>query len=94
MNRVSASLPFVYDHAVAIIPPMYSKSNFSLRKGFNFFLYRLDIWDNDITKSNDSRSSIIGFSSIGGICSSNQYSIIEFGGLNSIENAAHELGHK
>jgi hypothetical protein len=33
-------------------------------------------------------------SSIGGICGTNKYSIVEYSGLNSIQNAAHELGHK
>ena len=31
--------------------------------------------------------------SIPGICSNQQYSIMEFNGFNEIQNAAHELGH-
>lgn len=41
-----------------------------------------------------SRSAVIGLSSIGGICSPLRYSIVEFLGINEIQNAAHELGHK
>ncbi len=33
-------------------------------------------------------------SSIGGICGPSKYGIVEYSGLNSIQNAAHELGHK
>jgi hypothetical protein len=40
------------------------------------------------------RSSIVGLSQIGGICSQNKYSIVEYLGFNEIQNAAHELGHK
>jgi hypothetical protein len=40
-----------------------------------------------------SRSSSIGFSAIGGICSPSRYAIVEYLGFNNIQNAAHELGH-
>ena len=40
------------------------------------------------------RSGVIGMSSIGGVCSADKYSVVEYAGLNSIQNAAHELGHK
>jgi hypothetical protein len=40
------------------------------------------------------RSAVIGTAYIAAICSSNQYSIVEYAGLNSIQNAAHELAHK
>ena len=53
----------------------------------------LDIWTSSAGSSSQ-RSSIVGFSNIGGICSQNQYSIVEYLGFNEIQNAAHELGHK
>ncbi len=40
------------------------------------------------------RSAVIGYSSIGGICTTNKYSLVEFIGFNNIQNAGHELGHK
>ena len=55
---------------------------------------RLDVWDNIAASGPATRSGVIGTSTIGGICSNSQYSIVEYGGLNSIQNAAHELGHK
>jgi hypothetical protein len=55
---------------------------------------RLDIWDGNNASHPDTRSVVIGSSPISGICSPTQYSIMEFSGLNSIQNAAHELGHK
>ena len=53
-----------------------------------------DIWMNISLYSPASRSSAVGFSSIGSICSPNRYSIIEYLGFNNIQNAAHELGHR
>ena len=58
------------------------------------FPYRLDIWDNIVTEPPFIRSSIADYTTIGGICSSNQYSLIEFSGINSIVNAARVLGNK
>ncbi len=55
---------------------------------------RLDIWDSNSAAVPASRSAVIGTTPISGICSNYQYSIIEYAGLNSIQNAAHELGHK
>ena len=55
---------------------------------------RLDIWDSNNASLPDTRSGVIGTAPISGICSPYQYSIMEFSGLNSIQNAAHELGHK
>ena len=54
----------------------------------------MDVWDNIVSQSYATRSAVIGMSSIGGICSGTRYSIIEYSGLNSIQNAAHEIGHK
>jgi len=54
----------------------------------------LDIWDSNNASLPDTRSGVIGTAPISGICSPYQYSIMEFSGLNSIQNAAHELGHK
>lgn len=59
-----------------------------------FLINSLDIWDSNPLNPSNIRSSVVGLSAIGGICSNNQYSIIEHAGLNSIQNAAHELGHK
>ena len=60
----------------------------------NLFIFSLDVWDNIATYSPDSRMGVVGMSNIGGICTANQYSIVEYLGLNSIQNNAHELGHK
>jgi hypothetical protein len=53
----------------------------------------LDIW---LDKKNDTASrGVIGVTKeIGGICSKNKYSVIEWGGFQQIFNAAHELGHR
>jgi hypothetical protein len=40
------------------------------------------------------RSAAIGYSNIGGICSKNSFSIVEYIGFNNMQNAAHELGHR
>ena len=58
-----------------------------------FSIQSLDIWSAG-TRDPAARSSIIGYTFIGGICSPNKYSIIEFNGFNQIQNAAHELGHR
>jgi hypothetical protein len=58
------------------------------------FYLRLDIWDSNAAAVPATRSGVIGTAPISGICSPSQYSIIEFSGSNSIQNAAHELGHK
>jgi hypothetical protein len=42
----------------------------------------------------DTRSGVIGVTNIAGICGLQKYSVVEYAGLNSIQNAAHELGHK
>ena len=60
---------------------------------FKFFS-RLDIWDNIATNTPSARSGVVGTSPVGGICSNTQYSIVEYMGLNTIQNNAHELGHK
>ena len=45
--------------------------------------------------SEKERHSITGYtSSIGGICGTSSYSILEFDGFNEIQNSAHELGHR
>ena len=54
----------------------------------------MDIWDSNSASDPFIRSGVIGTSYIGGICGRNKYSILEYEGLNSIHNAAHELGHK
>ncbi len=54
----------------------------------------MDIWDSNITRVTASRSGVIGSVFFAGICSNQQYSIIEYAGFNSISNAAHELGHR
>ena len=53
----------------------------------------MDIWDSNAVAVPGSRSGVIGTAFIAGVCSTNKYSIVEYGGLNSIQNAAHELGH-
>ncbi len=53
----------------------------------------MDIWDSSAASSPSTRSGVVSTSPIGGICG-NKYSILEYGGLNNIPNAAHELGHK
>ena len=58
------------------------------------FLLRLDVWDNYAQSQSDTRSGVIGVANIGGICTNLKYSIVEYAGLNSIQNAAHELAHK
>jgi hypothetical protein len=58
---------------------------------YSFYL-RIDIWDSNISANPASRSGIIGSTFIAGVCSNQQYSIVEYAGLSS--NAAHELGHK
>ncbi len=40
------------------------------------------------------RSSAVGYSTVGGICGKNKYSIVEDIGFNNMLNIAHELGHK
>ncbi len=55
----------------------------------------MDIWDGNANIDPSSRSGVIGVNSgIAGICGTNKYSILEYQGLSSIQNAAHELGHK
>ncbi len=54
----------------------------------------MDIWDSNVASNPSSRSGVVGLSYIGEICGTNKYSILEYQGLNSIQNAAHELGHK
>jgi hypothetical protein len=54
----------------------------------------MDIWDSNAAAVPGSRSGVIGTAFIAGVCSTNKYSIVEYGGLNSIQNAAHELGHR
>ncbi len=55
----------------------------------------MDIWDSNVASNPSSRSGVDGTSYIGEICGTNKYSILEYQGLmNSIQNAAHELGHK
>ena len=61
---------------------------------FWYFNLSLDVWDNIASGSAGSRSAVIGSAYMASICSNNQYSIIEYAGLNSIQNAAHELGHR
>ena len=58
------------------------------------FYLRIDIWDDNFLAYPASRSDFIGSTFIEGVCSNQQYSIIEFAGFNSISNAAHDLGHK
>jgi hypothetical protein len=65
-----------------------------VKKCFNNLYLRLDIWDNYAQSASDTRSGVIGVTSIAGICGSQRYSIVEYAGLNSIQNSAHELGHK
>lgn len=60
---------------------------------YNFFLSK-DIWSNLTTASSSSRSAAIGYSIIGGICSSKKYSIIEYSAFSIVQNAGHELGHR
>jgi len=52
-----------------------------------------DIWSNSASASAATRSGVIGYSIVGGVCSTNKYSIVEDMGFNNIGNAAHELGH-
>ncbi len=52
----------------------------------------MDIWGT--SGSDSSRSGVSGYSWVGGICGTNKYSLVEDIGLNNIQNAAHELGHK
>ena len=51
------------------------------------------MWSDGGSSSQD-RSANVGFSSIGGICTQNRYSIIEeTGGFRTVNVVAHELGH-
>ena len=55
----------------------------------------MDLWSNDVTLSPLYRHYMIGYTQqVGGICSSNQYSVLEYLGFSGIQNAAHELGHR
>ena len=63
-------------------------------KPFFILSKSLDVWDNNTALPYEIRASVSGISPIGGICSSSRYSIIEYVALISIQNAAHELGHK
>jgi|688.fasta_scaffold1333181_2 hypothetical protein len=54
----------------------------------------MDIWDSNAAAVPASRSGVIGTAFISGVCSNQKYSIVEYAGLNSISNAAHELGHR
>ena len=52
------------------------------------------IWDSNAVAVPGSRSGVIGTAFIAGVCSTYKYSIVEYAGLNSISNTAHELGHR
>lgn len=54
----------------------------------------MDLWDSNTMLTSSQRSSIVGLSYVGQICTSYKYSIIEEEGFNNMQNAAHELGHK
>ena len=96
MNGIASYLPFSFDHAVAIMPTtlVIIKAFKLMFKRFFILFNSLDIWDSDKTAANAKRASVVGISNIARICSDSRYSIIEYSGLNSIQNAAHELGHR
>ncbi len=54
----------------------------------------MDLWNSFSNLDDAKRSSITGYTLLGGICNSFRYSIVEDLGFNNIQNAAHELGHK
>ena len=60
----------------------------------NLFYSSMDLWDSNTMLTSSQRSSIVGLSYVGQICTSYKYSIIEEEGFNNMQNAAHELGHK
>jgi hypothetical protein len=90
MNNLT--LPFNFDYAVAVFELVL---NSKILRNFNFKFYfkSFDIWGT--SGINDAaRSAVIGYSTVGGICSLNKYSIVEYLGFNDVYNAVHELGHK
>jgi hypothetical protein len=50
-----------------------------------FLNYSLDIWSNSASATAASRSGVIGYSIVGGICGTNKYSIVEDMGFSNIQ---------
>lgn len=83
MNNLRYKLPFKYDHAVAIIAYLNFHLIFKYLNLINFLL-RKDIWGINANHNTQLRSSCIGYSNVGGICTDKSYSIIEDMAFNSI----------
>ncbi len=53
------------------------------------------MWTDDVAAADDQRSGVVGLAYLGGICSTNKYSIVEENGaFSSVGIVAHEMGHK
>ena len=53
------------------------------------------MWTDDVAATDDQRAGVVGLAYLGGICTTDKYSIVEENGaFSSVGVTAHEMGHK
>jgi hypothetical protein len=58
-------------------------------------IFSKDLWSSSVAQTAASRSAVVGFAYIPGLCTNSRYAINEeYGGFQYVTVVAHEMGHK